>query len=701
MKAVRLLIVIGCILIAGTAFGAGPEHLFICPGMLTIVPGASQQFQVFGVDSNGKVTPYTGKVAWSADRKSGLITADGLFKSRGTEGAYKDAVKAVMPDGLTAVATVRIQRSKQKGEYADERIWSDYNTGMLIHPSAVAAGKDGSIYVADSERNCVQKFAASGKFLGQWGIHGREPGNFIGPRGIAVDPKGDVYVADTFNDRIQKFTSDGKFIAQWGEEGKGDGQFRMPKGLAFDSSGILYAADSGNYRIQKFTADGKYIGKLDVDVRGKFRRQVEFIALDKQNNIYVTYDDAPFIRKYSPSGKVLLELGEDVTIYNNGNFEYPKGIAVGPDGRIYIVDFGKNRVQVFDSSGRYISKLNEPDTAGLWGLTAGADGSIYVTDIYGSRVYKYTPSGKLIGQYGTPGGTVGRFYGIDKACADSEGNIYLSNGKLIQKFDRTGRFITAWNTSHNDMAVDKDGSILVADSTQMRKFDPNGRLISSWKASGGGMTKNPEEWTFIDSQGNLYAVDIYKGVIHKFDSAGKFVVKWKPHNTWEKRYIPQCLEAGPDGTVYIADYLGRIEQFDSSGKFIGQFGEQGSREGQINYPHGMFLDKDGSLYVADNGIDYPKPDKDGNSCAHVVLYSRIQKFDPSGKYVTMVRTMGGLTVDGGGNIYSVSQDRISKFAPVRTGTAVVYGKTALYVFGGIMALFAVFLAMRSMRRRQN
>ena len=93
---------------------------------------------------------------------------------------------------------------------------------------------------------------SEGLFGSKWGTEGTGDGQFTEPLGVAVAPDGSVYVADSYNNRIQKFTSEGVFVSKWGTQGSGDGEFDLPIGVAVASDGSVYVADIGNNRIQKF-----------------------------------------------------------------------------------------------------------------------------------------------------------------------------------------------------------------------------------------------------------------------------------------------------------------------------------------------------------------------------------------------------------------------------------------------------------------
>ena len=262
--------------------------------------------------------------------------------------------------------------------------------GRLSRPWGVAVDRDGSIYVADGWNHRIQKYSATGTLLAAWGTLGSGPGEFHYPRGIAVDSSGNVYVADAGNSRIQKFSATGTFLGQWGLTGGDWGQFMGVSGVAVDAGGDVYVLDSN--RVQKFSSSGAFItgwgGSGTGD--GQFGPAAPWgIAVDRDNNVYVTQNNENCIQKFSSDGAFLMKWdGGSAASPLSG----PSGISIDPAGNLYVAQ-DDHRVQKFSptlallatwgGSGAGDGQFNCPS-----GVAVDAAGNLFVADMYNDRIQK-------------------------------------------------------------------------------------------------------------------------------------------------------------------------------------------------------------------------------------------------------------------------------------------------------------------------
>ncbi len=238
------------------------------------------------------------------------------------------------------------------GSFADG-VSAPADPGTFNEPWGVAVGPDGSVYVTDTWNHRVQKFTATGKFIKQWGFFGQgeTPDAFYGPRGIAVDSQGRVYVTDTGNKRIVVFDADGNFIAQFGSAGLDNGQFDEPVGVAVDKEGMVYVTDTWNQRVQTFfpSADGtQYIPAKQWDVYGWFGQSLEnkpFIAVNDAGHVFITDPEGYRVMEFDVDGQLVRVWGDLAD--GNTAFGLASGIAVDPDGHVWVTDGLYNRVLRF------------------------------------------------------------------------------------------------------------------------------------------------------------------------------------------------------------------------------------------------------------------------------------------------------------------------------------------------------------------
>jgi DNA-binding beta-propeller fold protein YncE len=215
------------------------------------------------------------------------------------------------------------------------------DAGRFNRPAGLAFDQDQHLLVVDGLNNRIQRYATDGRFLGQWGQEGCGPGEFNLPWGIAVDRAGDVYVADWRNDRVQKFDSQGTFVTSYGASGADDGAFQRPAGVAVDGQGYIYVADWGNERVQVLGPDGSFVTKFRGDAGLSKWAESYFIANQDELEERQKADLEP------PPGLLTGKIPHAESAHIEKFFWGPTAVKVDAEGRIYVVDSCRHRIQVY------------------------------------------------------------------------------------------------------------------------------------------------------------------------------------------------------------------------------------------------------------------------------------------------------------------------------------------------------------------
>ena len=245
--------------------------------------------------------------------------------------------------------------------------------GALIWPTAIALASDGQVYVADEALNRISIYSKDGEYLSKWERPGSGDGEWDKPSGLAFDRDDNLYLVDSGNNRVQKLTKDGQFITKWGSTGTGDGQFNLPWGIEVDQDKNVYIADWRNDRIQKFTSDGQFLMKFGSTGSGdgELNRPTD-VAVDKDGEIYVADWNNDRLQVFNSEGVYLTQTTGEGTLskwgtnkLDGGNPEMweerkiaqgldrekdfwgPIAVEVDDEGRIFVVETARSRIQMF------------------------------------------------------------------------------------------------------------------------------------------------------------------------------------------------------------------------------------------------------------------------------------------------------------------------------------------------------------------
>jgi DNA-binding beta-propeller fold protein YncE len=253
------------------------------------------------------------------------------------------------------------------------------------------------------------------------GGKGRGKGQFDSPTGIAVDQSGNVLVADTNNGRIEKFSATGTFLGILGTKGIGHGQLRNPNGIAVDRMGNTYVADASNHCVQKMAPDGTFITEWKGPEPGFYgpRR----IAIGPDDSIYVVDQGHNRIAKFNRDGQALASWGSAGS--SDGQFSDPTSVAVDPTtNQVYVADPRNKRIEVFDSSGTFVTKWSVP----AWGNPAGFED--LAIDSARKRLYASSAHMDSVWVFDLNGNRIGNLMPKPPDKLEGPSALALANGKL-------------------------------------------------------------------------------------------------------------------------------------------------------------------------------------------------------------------------------------------------------------------------------
>jgi DNA-binding beta-propeller fold protein YncE len=284
-----------------------------------------------------------------------------------------------------------------------------------------------------------------------------------------------------------------------GADGSQPGQLSRPRDLAVAEDGSLYVADTENHRIQHLAPDGSVL------------------------NIWGSYAD--------------ISKGEAPP----GTFFEPWGIALGPDGSIYVADTWNHRIQKFTGEGQfvkmwgYFGEAEQPDA--FWGprdVTVDGDGRVFVTDTGNKRIVVFDADGNYINQFGGTGLGLGQFDEPVGVAVDAEGRVYVAD---------------TWNQRIQVFGEDENG---------------NFQTLSSWDIVGwygGGLDNKP--YLAVDDRGHVFVTDPEGDRVLEFTEQGDFVHFWGDSGTGPDNFgLAGAVAVDPQGGVWVSDTdNGRLMHF--------------------------------------------------------------------------------------------------------------------------------------------
>jgi hypothetical protein len=299
----------------------------------------------------------------------------------------------------------RIQRFTLSGEsVTNVKIYGGPGAGAgqfeMMRRVAVGAGSAPDVYGADLWKFKVERFGQDGTYELTYGGDAPPDGMFNEPYGVSVDAL-HTFVIDTTNQRAQRFNSNSPFGFQlkWGVRGWGEGNpgFNWPRDLTIFPGDRVWVADTKNSRLTEFDragnptgrklgAAGSSIGLLNypyaLDAAG-----TDLIVADSKNNRIQRWDPA--------TGNVL---------WSTGGFNFPRDLTVA-GGVVYVADTRNHRIVKLDAADGSqigasigIGSLHAPE-----GIAVEPNGDVWVSDTSWDRLVEFSSAGAFRQKFGGSG----------------------------------------------------------------------------------------------------------------------------------------------------------------------------------------------------------------------------------------------------------------------------------------------------------
>jgi len=288
------------------------------------------------------VISYTGDPIPFNNPLAVALGEDGLFYVADT---WNYAIKRIDPKRHTITL---VAGGIANGDFVDG---GDAFTTAIGLPRGLAVAPGPTVFFANGQ--CVCRVDPDGT------VHLVVAAPLDAPVGVSLGPDGNLYIADLAGNRIWRRSPTGAMtrVAGNGDMGFGgddasalDAQLNHPVAVAVDAAGDLLIADKGNNRIRRVDAKSGVI----TTVAGN-------------SEIYGFAGDG------GPADHALLSL--------------PLGVAVAPDGDVFISDTGNDRVRRLGKDGTIATVFGaHGELSGPGGLAISASGDLYIADIVDNRI---------------------------------------------------------------------------------------------------------------------------------------------------------------------------------------------------------------------------------------------------------------------------------------------------------------------------
>lgn len=306
----------------------------------------------------------------------------------------------------------------------DDTAWQDKRLGA-VWPQAPEKGRIKLLRVIQGPQDIVAASSGVAKRVFDYIVGTKEEYiELFTPQCIAADGNGLIYIADPSIGIVHKYDLAGKEVQYMYQAG--DKRLGSPVGVALDSDNNLYVTDAQQAAIFKYSADGIFLRELDG--KGNLKRPAG-IAI-KSNGDKVVAD--VLADKIFVFGRDDVFKGELSGVDFKESFNRPTYLAVDSKDNVYVTDTMNFTVRVFDASGKYVRSQGQiGDVPGSFarpkGVALDSDRNLYVMDSIFGVFQIFNQNGQLLLYVGQEGVRPGEMMLPSGIFIDRNDRIYVSD----------------------------------------------------------------------------------------------------------------------------------------------------------------------------------------------------------------------------------------------------------------------------------
>ncbi len=513
--------------------------------------------------------------------------------------------------------------------------------GSGYNPAALLAEPDGDILIADldfgfqpTQHHQIVRYDASTTNVSPFIdlTHPLGTGASAGlppqPTSLGFDRDGNLLIGmspdHNLNGAIEKFNIDNGALMETLVTGIG-----TPTGFGISGDQLLVATydDTDGKTVLAYQTAPSLAASVSTGDHGLGTAQGLAVASDGSYYVSSTANYPGAVLHYNSTGSYLGTLGE-----NDGNsspLAVPGALVFGPNGNLYVADFGAGMVYQYDTTSatqQYLAAdtLNVGYTPGGLAFTSGGD--LVVGDLDAQAVFQYH-AGSLSATLVAPGSGYNPAALLtepdngDLLIADLDFGYEPTQHHQIVRYDYGTTNVSPFiDLTHplgtgasaglppqpTSMLLDRDGNLLVGLSPDhnldgaVEKFNIDNGALMETLVTGIGTP------TGLGVSGNNLVVSTYD------DTAGKTVLEYPIVRSASSTVATgdhglgtaQGLAVASDGSYYVsstANYPGAVLHYNSTGSYLGTLGENDGNSSPLAVPGALVFGPNGNLYVADFG----------------------------------------------------------------------------------------------------